>query len=197
METKLWFAIASAVIGVIAFIPYIRDMFLRRTRPHAYTWLIWMITQGIGAAGVWHGGGEWGALTLIVWVVFVSIVFVGSFWFGTKDITRSDTVVLFAAIGAILVWVVLDQPLLSVLFATGIDMLGYVPSFRKSYADPWGETLSAWGLFVLADLLAIFALAEYSILTTVYLGALTIANAAILLFCMYRRTRVLEPAQRS
>jgi hypothetical protein len=46
MDMKFWFAIAAAMVGIAAFLPYLRDMLARKTRPHAYTWLIWILTQG-------------------------------------------------------------------------------------------------------------------------------------------------------
>jgi hypothetical protein len=113
-----------------------------------------------------------------------------SFRYGTRDITWGDTAILLGAVGAILLWVVFDRPLLSVLFVTGIDMLGYVPSFRKSYADPWGETLSSWFLFALSNMFALLALSEYNLLTATYFVSITVANLALFLFCMYRRMKI-------
>lgn len=192
MEWKLISAILATLLGIAGFVPYIRDMLRRTTRPHAYTWLIWVLTQGIAVAGIWHGGGGWGSLNLMAGVVLVAIVFVLSFRYGTRDITRGDSLVLFAAIGAILVWSVFDLPLLSIVFATGIDLIGYAPSFRKSYADPWGETLVSWFLFGISDVMALLSLSEYNLLTTVYLGAITAANFALLVFCRYRRMKIPE-----
>jgi len=192
MDMKFWFAIMATMAGIVAFLPYLRDMLARKTRPHAYTWLIWVLTQGIAVAGILRGGGAWGALNLVAGLLFCILIFVLSFRYGTRDITRGDTSILLGVVGAILLWVVFDSPLLSVLFVTGIDMLGYVPSFRKSYADPWGETLSSWFLFALSDVFALFALSEYNLLTATYLVSITVANLALLLFCTYRRTKVSE-----
>lgn len=66
MDMKFWFATVATVLGIVAFLPYLRDMLARKTRPHTYTWLIWILTQGIAVAGILRGGGAWGSLNLVV-----------------------------------------------------------------------------------------------------------------------------------
>jgi hypothetical protein len=43
---KFIIAIIATVLTFLGFIPYFRDIFNRKTKPHLYTWLIWLITQG-------------------------------------------------------------------------------------------------------------------------------------------------------
>lgn len=187
MDAKIILTIIATVIGITAFFPYLSGVFLLKTKPHAYTWLIWAITQGTAVFGIWYGGGGWGALNLIVGTLFVIAVFFFSLKFGTKNITRSDAVILIAALLAIVVWRQLKQPLFSVLMVSIIDAIGYVPSFRKSYQEPWSETLIFWILCSVSNLFAILALKEYNLLTVTYLAVITSANIALFLVCYFRR----------
>jgi hypothetical protein len=57
MDIKSIFSALASVIIVIAYYPYIRDIFLKKTKPHIYTWLIWAITTGTATMGLWQGGG--------------------------------------------------------------------------------------------------------------------------------------------
>ena len=193
MDTKIILTIIATVIGVVAFIPYLKDTFSLRTKPHAYSWLIWTITMGTAVVGIWYGGGGWGALNLTVGTLFVFAVFLFSLKYGEKNITRSDTVILIAALLAIVVWWQLDKPLISVLMVSAIDVIGYIPSFRKSYQEPWSETLISWILFSVSNIFAILALKEYNLLTVTYLAATTSANIALFLFCFFRRQFVPKP----
>src|SRR3990167_3221068 len=147
MDVKIILTVISTAIGVVSFFPYLRDTFSLKTKPHAYTWLIWAITQGTAVFGIWHGGGGWGALNLTIGTLFVIVVFLFSIKYGTKNITKSDTAILVAALLAIIIWWRLDQPLISVIMVSMIDVIGYIPSFRKSYQEPWSETLISWILF--------------------------------------------------
>lgn len=192
-DWKLVSGILAVLIGCGAFLPYLFDVFRKRTRPHAYTWLIWCLTQGTAVAGVWYGGGGIGGLAMAIGVIFVFIVFLASLKYGTRNITKGDTFVLVAALAAILVWWQLDNPLLAVLMVTIIDVLGYIPSFRKSITEPWAETLWSWTAFSIGNVFAILALAEYSLLTVTYIGAITVANLALVAFCLYFRKSVPKP----
>ena len=193
MDIKIIFTIIATVIGTVAFLPYLRDIFLLKTKPHIYTWLIWLMTQGTAVFGIWYGGGSWGALNLTVGTLFLAIVLILSFKYGTKNITKGDTFILIMAFCAILVWWQLDKPLLAVVMVSIIDLIGYVPSFRKSYADPWSETIIAWIAFAASDIFALLALSEYNTLTVTYLATITLANIALSLFCLFRRSFVLKP----
>lgn len=191
METiKTISAILSVIIGSVAFYPYIRDIFLKRTQPHSYTWLIWGLTQGVAVAGLWYGNGGLGALELTVGTALVFVVFLFSLKYGTKNITRNDTIVLIIAFLAILVWWQLDNPVLAVIMVSVIDAVGFIPSIRKSWVEPWSETISSWALFSIGNLFAIIALADYNLLTLTYLITITVGNIAILMICVWRRRQI-------
>lgn len=193
MDILIIFSIVSTIIMVFAYFPYFRDISLRRTKPHAYTWLIWILTQGTALAGMWYWGASWGLLSLAVATLLVAVVFLVSLKYGTKNITKEDTVILIFAILAILVWWQLDKPLLSVIMVTIIDVAGYIPTLRKSYLDPWSETLFTWFLFILSNILAILSINQYNLMTTLYISAITLANLFLLLFCFMRRKVVRKP----
>jgi len=193
-DFKVVAAVFAVLIGVGAFLPYLLDTVRKKTRPHAYTWLIWLLTQGTAVAGIWYGGGGLGAIALTIGVFFVGIVFLFSLWYGTRNIKRSDTVVLLAAIAAILVWWQLDNPLLAVLMVSVIDVLGYIPSWRKSITEPWAETLWSWTAFSIGNMFAIAALSEYNFLTISYLISITIANVILVAICLYFRRSIPKPA---
>ena len=193
MDVKIILTVIATAIGVVAFFPYLRDTFSLKTKPHAYTWLIWAITQGTAVFGIWYGGGGWGALNLTIGTLFVIVVFLFSIKYGTKNITKSDTAILVAALSAIIIWWRLDQPLISVIMVSMIDVIGYIPSFRKSYQEPWSETLISWILFSASNIFAILALEEYNLLTVTYLATITSANIALFLLCFFRRKFVPKP----
>jgi len=90
MDIKILFAVIATVLGILAFLPYFRDMFKLRTKPHTYTWLIWTLTQGTAVVAIWVGGGGWGALSLTVGLLLVFGVFLFSFKYRTKNITKSE-----------------------------------------------------------------------------------------------------------
>ena len=192
MDIKILCALLATSLTVISYFPYIRDIFKRQTRPHVYTWLIWLITQGTATAALLYGGGGWGSASLIIGTALVFLLFLLSLKFGTKNITKSDMIVLTLALLAIIVWWLLDKPLLAVLMASAIDGLGYIPTYRKSWHDPRSETVLFWVGMVAAGLLSIVSLSEYNLLTTTYLVTLVVANIILVVLLVLRRKKFLN-----
>jgi inorganic pyrophosphatase len=188
MSIKIIFLIFSIVCGLSAFIPYLFDTFKLKTKPHIYTWIIWALTQGTATFAIFYGGGRLGGVELAIGVILQIVVIIFSLKYGTKDITKSDAFVLVIALLAILVWWQLKQPILSVVLVSAIDVFGYIPTFRKSYKDPWSETLATWILFAMSDIFAVLALSKYNFLTVTYLATITVVNVSFFIFCTLRRS---------
>lgn len=193
MDIKLTLGILSSIVLLGAYVPYIRDIFAKKTKPHIYTWLVWAITQGTGTLALWYGGGGFAAITLFVGLLLVLVVVLLSLTYGTKNITKGDTFVLIAALAAIVVWWQLNNPLLAVLMVSTIDGLGYIPTFRKSFAEPWSETVLFWVAISFSYALALFANSEYNVLTVTYITTQMLADIAIVVLCLTRRRVVPKP----
>lgn len=193
INLKMAFACLAIVAAIVGSLPYLRDMFRKKTKPHAYTWLIWVITQSTATAGLIHGNGGWGAVSMVVGTSFCAIIFLLSLKYGTRNITKSDTIVFIAALFAIVVWWQLKSPLLAVLMVSVIDFLGYVPSFRKSFEEPWTETLISWAIFIASNVFTILALSDYNLFTLLYILVISAANLTIFTICLVRRRVIVEP----
>lgn len=189
-DAKTLFLLLAIAITVIAYIPYIRDILNHKTKPHIYTWLIWLITVSTAAMGAWHGGSSLTSVGIWVFVFYVFIISLLSFKYGTKDITKSDTFFLLLALSAVLLWWQLNNPLLAVLMVTVIDVLAYVPTYRKSFKDPYSETIIFWLAMALVNTLLLLANTEYNLLTVTYVAALIITNIIQVLVCIFRRRAI-------
>lgn len=194
LDWKLVLGILAGILTVIGYVPYFKDIFAGRTKPHLYTWLIWAVTQGTATAALLYGGGKFGSIVLIVGLILVLAVLGFSFKHGTKNITRGDTITLLVALSATVVWWQLNNPLLSVIMVSAIDGLGYIPTFRKTYKEPYSETISFWVIMAVVAVLGIIANAEYNLLTVTYLSVLAVANTAVVLLSFLRRKGIQRPA---
>lgn len=193
INVKLFFSLLATAIVIVAYYPYIKDVFLRKTKPHSYTWLIWAITQGTATVALIQGGGGFSSLGLIAGTLLVILVFILSLKYGTKNVTRSDAIVLGSALLAVLAWWALDNALLAVLMVTTIDALGYIPTIRKTFAEPWSETLLFWIAMEASVILILFANEEYNLLTSTFLTMLAVANAIVIFVIVWRRKSIAKP----
>jgi hypothetical protein len=194
MDIKIFFALASLALIISAMIPYIYGMFKQTNKPHLYTWLIWSITGCIATAAYIHGNGGYPAVTSGIGTALCILVFVLSFKYGTRNITVSDTVCLIIAAAAIFAWVVLNNPLASVILGISVDLIGYYPTFRKSYAEPWSESRMSWILWTVVPLFSILALSSYNVFTLINATPIFVINTVFLIFMHVRRGVVPKPA---
>jgi hypothetical protein len=79
---KVVLSTLAIIISIIAYIPYFRDIFKGKTKPHAFSWLIWsvMLTIAFIAQLVEEGGaGAWvtGATAILCSAVFTLALFKG------------------------------------------------------------------------------------------------------------------------
>jgi len=172
--------IIATIVSIIGFIPYLKDIFRRKTQPHSYTWLIWTILQVTGVVVMFNSGAGMGALPLAVGVGFCIYIFILSLKYGTKNITVFDTVCLAGALAAIVVYVFLHDAVLSVILVTIIDFVGFLPTLRKAYSEPYSETLSLFAIGIITGIFSIAAIPSYSIATTLYPAFIMFANV----FCV-------------
>jgi len=187
MDPKLFFGIVSVFIAIASIIPYVRDIFRGQTKPHVYSWLIWTILQIIGAAAQFQDGAGYGAWALAIAALGSFLIFIFSFKYGTKNITRFDLACLIASCITLIVYFGMNNPLYAVLLVVIIDLLGFLPTFRKGWEEPSTETTSTYALSGFANFLGLFALQNYTLITTMYIGSLFLTNASFVTMIILRK----------
>lgn len=179
--------IIAALLVFAAYGPYLRDMAKGKTKPHPYSWFVWaFLTAIIFALQISHGAGAGAYVTGTVAALSFIICFYG-IRYGTKDITRFDSICFFLALAATGVWLFAKQPTASMILLVSIDMLGFLPTVRKSWHRPYEETLFTWSLNGFRHFLSIFAIEKYSLLTVLNPAVWAVANGLFSLMLIYRR----------
>ncbi len=179
----------AVFLAIVGYVPYLRDTLKRKTTPHIYTWFIWGTVTTIAYALQVSGGAGVGSWVTLAVAIVAYIIFALGLRNGSKDITRSDTVFFVLSFVAIFLWLVARRPVLSVILVSTIDMLGFVPTIRKSWSKPYSETLFTYELNAVRHGLSVFALQQYSIVTWLYPVSWAFANAFFSLMIIFRRKR--------
>jgi hypothetical protein len=182
-----FFAAASSLVGIACFVPYLRDIFKRKTQPHSYTWLIWTLLQTTGVMAMLAAGAGIGIASLAIGAALCGFIFLLSLYYGTRDIKIFDTVYLIAALGVLGIYIFLRDPLFSIIAVAAIDFIGFMPTLRKAYVDSYSETASNYVLSAFSSLLALGALRVVSVTTTLYLVSLVITNGVCAAIIITRR----------
>lgn len=138
---KQTLGIIALLLALVAYVPYIRDILKHKTKPHAFSWLTWSVLASIAfSVQILHDGGP-GSWMMGFTACATLLIFLLSLHYGEKNILFVDWVSLGFAGIALLLWVLTDQPLLSVILISCIDAIGgFFPTFRKSISKPHEET---------------------------------------------------------
>lgn len=190
-EIKVIASIVATGIALIAYVPYLIDMFRGKNQPHLYTWIsIFLVTSVVAWLQIVGGAGV-GAIPTVLGVLVDAVILFYCFRFGTKDVVFMDKVCLAVSIAGVITYVIFrSHPVLSLAVVTAAEMISFVPTFRKTRNDPYSESLPSYYLLMLKLTLILVALEEYNLLTVSY-SVLWLAMFVIFLSCTYYwRSRV-------
>jgi len=190
MDNKIIFGTIAVSISLLGYIPYIKNTLTSKTKPHGFSWLIWGLITGMEFFGqiVGHAGaGAW--VTGVSASICIFIAFLG-LRKGNLEITRIDRMSFIAAMIAIGLWLITNEPLLSILLGILIDALGFIPTFRKSFVHPFQETIITWFLNGLKFVFALFAFEKFTLLSAIYPVYLVLGNWTLVLLLLIRRRQI-------
>ncbi|HNQ91619.1 MAG TPA: hypothetical protein PKI93_01670 [Alphaproteobacteria bacterium] len=179
--------IVSAVLASATLVLYIFTIFKGQTKPHLFTWLIWSILCSIAfVAQITEnaGAGSWsiGSIALFCWIITLT-----SLKSGENTHTTSDKIILFAALLSIVPWLMIKDPVISVIAVSLINVSAFIPTFRKTYSSPMTENLTSYTVTVIALGLSFFALDNINITTSLYPATIAISDTIFIAFCLWRR----------
>lgn len=181
------FAIAAAILAIAGNLPYLWDMWKGRVQPHPYTWLVWALVSGTVLFGQLAKGAGVGALPTAVSEFFTLAIFLFSLKFGFRGITKTDTIFLLCALLGIGLWFMTKDPTLSVVIAVCIDLVAFVPTLRKTWAQPKTETPILYSSNVLRHILALFALEAYNVATALHSISMIATNTLMVMIIFVRK----------
>jgi hypothetical protein len=187
MSEKDILGFIAVAIGFFSYVLYIVPILRRRTKPHAFTWIVWSLSESIACAAQYSrnaGPGAWATALSAVASISIAVMALSR---GEKNITRSDWLAFIGGLAAIPLWYFTRDPLGAVILVSFIDTSAYFPTFRKSFHKPLEEP--AWSYFVGSGkyIMALLAMRNYSLVTALYPSCIVFMNILMILLLLYRR----------
>jgi len=158
----------AGIITFLAYIPYIHGMLNKKTRPDRATWWIWAILGIVIAASYRSSGGidsSWSPIGNSVGIVAIALL---SLKYGEGGYTKLDIGCLIGAAVGIVAWFLTNQPVVALIIATAVDMVGAIPTITKTYYRPEGENMTAWSMFLIGNSINLFAISVWSFAIAFY-----------------------------
>lgn len=189
-QIKVIIGLIAVILTFAGYIPYITDTIKRKTRPHVYSWFIWGFVSLLIFLLQFSAKGGAGSYVTLAAALVCLFIFAVALKNGKRDITKTDTAFFISALVATAIWIFAKQPLISIILLSTIDMLGFVPTIRKSWNRPHTETLFSYAMNTFRFCLAIYALQTYTIVTSLYPITWVLANGGFTVLLLVRRKRV-------
>lgn len=138
------FGVAAGIIGILGYIPYIKDILRGSTRPDRVAWLIWTFEyMALFFAQMLEGASH--SLWLIgLQLLGVIVVFSLSLRRGFGHFTTQARLLLASVFLALLIWWLTKNGALAILILLAIEGLGVGLTVRKTFMHPGSETLTMW-----------------------------------------------------
>ena len=190
MEYKTALGLIAVIISFFGYIPYFRDILSGKTKPHAFSWLVWGVLNGIAFAGQVNGNGGAGTWAVGLTAAVLISIFILSLFKGEKNIKPFDWICLSGAALALVLWFITSQPRPSIILITIVDLFGFLPTVRKAYVRPRQETLITYEINTVKYFLVVLALRTYTLVTTLFPFAVAVMNALFVAMLIIRRRRV-------
>lgn len=181
-------SVLAMAVTFAAYLPYIYGIVRGRTRPHVFSWVIWGITTTIvflvqlaerSGPGGWSIGVS-GAVTILIAVL-------AFLYRSDNSITRLDWLFFLAALSSLPFWYFTSSPLTAVIILTTVDVLGFGPTLRKVWSQPYTEQPGFFSLFMLQYILVIAALETWSLTTLLFPAAMVTSCLCVVVLILYRR----------
>lgn len=188
MHHKELFGALALVLTFVAFIPYFRSIWQKKTRPHIFSWLIWAAGTVIISIAQWTDGAGIGAWPIAVsGLLTFGVVLLALARVPDTSIVKLDWLFLGLALTALPLWFFTSTALSAVIVLTVVDLLGFGPSIRKAYERPTEENASFFAVAVLRNGCVIAALENYSWTTVLFPAAVGGACVLFVLLILARR----------
>ncbi|MDH5631794.1 MAG: hypothetical protein OEZ10_02240 [Gammaproteobacteria bacterium] len=192
---KLILSVVATIITLVIFVPYVRSILRGDVRPHVFSWIIWGLTTFIvflaqisdaGGVGAWPIGLS-GVLTIVVAVLA---------WHRRADIsiTRVDWLFFAASLASLPLWYLTSDPAMAVIILTSIDVLGFGPTARKTYDQPYSESMLFFFMFSVRNAVVLLALENYSVATVLFPATISVICLLLITLALWRRRAMPAPA---
>lgn len=179
LDYKIIFGTLTICIGVVSYSFYFKDLFKGKTKPDAFSWLIWGVLASIVFFAQNMSGGGPGSWTTAFTALMCFTIATVAFSRGGSRLKAIDTISLIGAALGVILWFYTNDPFLTVLLAIGIGAMGFVPTFRKAFKRPREETSITYLLNGLKFAIAIIALEQFTLVTWLYPAALVLLNVSL------------------
>ena len=157
-------AAAGAIAGALALlsmIPYVASILRGQTKPSLTTWAIWTVAGSMVAATYMASGATHTWWLAGAYVINPLVVTLMSLKYGVRASEPLDWICLAGAMSSLVPWLVYDSPAVALYMNIVVDLLGAIPTLKKSFLTPESENRLSWLMTFIATIFNVFAVERW------------------------------------
>lgn len=194
METKALFGILSSIFLLVGCIPYLRDIHKNNAQPHVLSWMGWGFITALGAFAMLADGSGWNVAILFTntFVCFLVAIYSAIRHNGVWSTTVFDYIFFGIGILGLILWKILDLPIVALVCAIIADFSFGIPTIIKTFKNPESETWFPWFMSMMAGLFSLLAIHAFTFHEVGYPLYLFLFDAIVLLitFGIFKKRKV-------
>lgn len=178
-------SVFAGVLFIVGFIPYIRAILKRESKPSKASWIIWASLDTIILAGMIAehsvNGQIIGAVIGAWTVAFLAMKY------GTPGWTKLDKFCLSSMILGIMFWKIFSNPVLGIVISSSVIFIGAVPTFISTWHDSNRENRTAWTIAWLSCVMTVIAIPFPLTLANTLQPATFFVVESVMMYLLYIR----------
>jgi hypothetical protein len=177
-----------SLLDLIGHIMYGLKTMKGEIKPNLATWIPWILAPLLGAYFEIKAGGGISVLPIFMagfagLAVFIAgLITKNAFW----KLRKLDYVCLMLSVCSLIFYIATRNLSVSIIFAILSDALAFIPTFKKTWTNPESEFHMVYSIPVLANIVALFVIKDWSFAIYSFGIYLIIFNAAELII-IYRK----------
>jgi hypothetical protein len=181
--------ILSVVISILGSITYIRGTIKGHTKPNKISWFMWAFAPLIGTFAALSAHADPWATSRIFLAGFIPlIVFIVSFFNKQSywKLTVFDFLCGLFSLCALVVWLLIDSPILAILLAVIGDAFAALPTIVKAWKHPETESGTIFITSLISVLLIMPSIPKWDVVNSGFQIYLFLVDVALIL-AIYRK----------
>ncbi|SHO56679.1 hypothetical protein [Vibrio quintilis] len=158
----------AGIIALLGFVPYTLSILKGETQPNRVTWWIWTIIGFLLCVSYYSSSSDGPIWVPVSYVAGPLVTALLSIKYGYGKLESFDKYCLGIAVFSVLIWFLTGSAFYTLLINIFIDLLGAIPTIRKTYHIPESESKTSWLMFLVANLMNIVAITNWTLMDTVY-----------------------------
>lgn len=180
-----YWIVGTLVLSLVSPIFYTRSILAGKAKPHRVTRLIVWLAAIAGLLGVLGSTNVSGIIFAAIFLTRATYLLIMAGIFGVGGASRLDKYCLIIGLLALILFVVTGSGLLAISLGILADLIGYVPTFVKTWHKPESEDATFFIIEAIASLFAVIAIGQLrvDILFPVYF----VLCSAVVVTLIYRK----------